>query len=294
MPRASQIQNLVETVEALRAKTETYFPITRLTSLKRLCADSTVAAQFVFYLANCVHQKSRSKPPSRFTKAADWKRYQAIIAKAVVLMRKHLRVPSAETREQLYEIRTRAEAVQEYTGKHIWGSAIRSIHSRDVLVIEDALNGILQPEASSFWAYQTARDYAERYNSRYGTGLIPESVPALEDIIGFWRRREPPTANHAPNHAAHPKAKTPRRSPAPGKQTGENQSHSFAQSYPAIAEWIGSHGWIEIGKDDYRRSMVRAMDSGGMVWEGSTHYASQDALWLDLERGLTKWNNENG
>jgi hypothetical protein len=31
-----------------------------------------------------------------------------------------------------------------------------------------------------------ARDYAERYDSSHGTGLIPASAPFLQDIADFW------------------------------------------------------------------------------------------------------------
>jgi hypothetical protein len=60
------------------------------------------------------------------------------------------------------------------------------IHSTEVLLIEYALSCLLQPTASADWGYRLARQYAERYNSRYGTGLIPESAPMVEDIADFW------------------------------------------------------------------------------------------------------------
>jgi hypothetical protein len=75
---------------------------------------------------------------------------------------------------------------QTYSGEQIWGHPLRTIHSNEVLTIEDALLCITQPWAAPYWAYQTAKDYAERYNPRYGTGLIPESLPLLDDIIAFW------------------------------------------------------------------------------------------------------------
>src|SRR5215510_1695382 len=53
-------------------------------------------------------------------------------------------------------------------------------------LIEYALSCLLQPTASADWGYHLARQYAERYNSRYGTGLIPESAPLVEDIADFW------------------------------------------------------------------------------------------------------------
>jgi hypothetical protein len=42
------------------------------------------------------------------------------------------------------------------------------------------------PWASSDLGYRIARKYAERYSSQYGTGLIPESAPFVEDIAEFW------------------------------------------------------------------------------------------------------------
>ncbi len=68
----------------------------------------------------------------------------------------------------------------------------------------------------------------------------------------------------------------------------------FEKMYPSIAEWVDSYGWLEIGQDEYSRSMVRALNEGGMVWEGKTKYKTLDALFHDLELGLSKWLEENG
>jgi hypothetical protein len=40
--------------------------------------------------------------------------------------------------------------------------------------------------------------------------------------------------------------------------------------------------------------MVRALDIGGLIWEGKAKYPSLDALLRDLENGLTAWFEENG
>ena len=59
-------------------------------------------------------------------------------------------------------------------------------------------------------------------------------------------------------------------------------------TYPHIAEWVQDHGWIEIGQDEHSTSFVRALDIGGLVWEGSLDEAFQD-----LEAGLTEWMRQN-
>ncbi len=69
---------------------------------------------------------------------------------------------------------------------------------------------------------------------------------------------------------------------------------SFEQIYPHITRWVRDYGWIEIGEDDYSRSFVRALDIGGMVWEGQeqSEHATIDEMLLALEEGLAKWMRE--
>ena len=47
--------------------------------------------------------------------------------------------------------------------------------------------------------------------------------------------------------------------------TGDMKT-SFDTTYPTITWWVKSWGRIALGRDEYSRSMVRAMDEGGMVW----------------------------
>jgi hypothetical protein len=69
---------------------------------------------------------------------------------------------------------------------------------------------------------------------------------------------------------------------------------SFEQSYPHITRWVKTQGWIEIGEDDYSHPFVRALDAGGMVWEGQEQgeYATMDDMLNALEEGLTAWMRE--
>jgi hypothetical protein len=70
-------------------------------------------------------------------------------------------------------------------------------------------------------------------------------------------------------------------------------SEPFAQRYPNIHRFVFEHGWIEIGSDDFSDSFIRALDPGGLVWEGKQFYDSLDAALADLERGLAVWMKEN-
>jgi hypothetical protein len=67
----------------------------------------------------------------------------------------------------------------------------------------------------------------------------------------------------------------------------------FERRYPNITRFVFEQGWIELGSDDYSPSFVRALDPGGMVWEGEPFYDSLDDAFADLERGLAQWVSEN-
>lgn len=68
----------------------------------------------------------------------------------------------------------------------------------------------------------------------------------------------------------------------------------FALAYPQLARWIADNGWIEIGQDDYSRSLVRILDIGGMIWEGGEDAASLDAALQAAEAALTTFLRERG
>lgn len=74
-----------------------------------------------------------------------------------------------------------------------------------------------------------------------------------------------------------------------GGAEGSEERSPFEQAYPHVARWVRSRGWIEMGQDDFSRSFVRALDIGGMVWEGERSYPSVDEALRGLETGLATW-----
>jgi hypothetical protein len=68
---------------------------------------------------------------------------------------------------------------------------------------------------------------------------------------------------------------------------------SFEEMYPYIAQWVKAWGWIEIGYDDFSRSFVRALDIGGMIWEGEEKYNSLGEAMQSLDKGIAEWLKEN-
>jgi len=71
-------------------------------------------------------------------------------------------------------------------------------------------------------------------------------------------------------------------------------NRSADEAFPHLTAWVKMYGWIEIGYDDYQRSFIRALDSGGMVWEGSMEYATLESALQALDEGLAAWMKENG
>lgn len=68
---------------------------------------------------------------------------------------------------------------------------------------------------------------------------------------------------------------------------------SFEEQYPNIAAWV-KDGWIELGRDDYSRSLVRVLDIGGTVWEGEEEYETVDEALVAAEAAISAWLEENG
>jgi len=53
-------------------------------------------------------------------------------------------------------------------------------------------------------------------------------------------------------------------------------AQSIDVTYPPIALWVMAYDWIEIGHNEMSRSFIRALDAGGMVWEGQEYYVTLD------------------
>jgi hypothetical protein len=75
---------------------------------------------------------------------------------------------------------------------------------------------------------------------------------------------------------------------------GVVEMESFERTYPHIARWIKIQGWIEVGSDGMSPSWIRALDEGGMVWEGGDPSKSLDEVFEELDAALAKWMKEAG
>ncbi len=71
---------------------------------------------------------------------------------------------------------------------------------------------------------------------------------------------------------------------------------SMEALFPNLSYFVDEYGWIEFGRDDDSplTSLVRALNMGGMVWEGEDNYATLDEAFADLERALGEWMENEG
>jgi len=178
-----KIRQLATMVTELREGAS--FNITRLITLKSLCEEATAAARFALHLAQLTYRKMREKPCPSHLDPEKWAYYKQVVDEAVRQMQRYLEKPTEEATDLVRAWLSDVRAIQDRYEQQAWGP-VRMIQSTEVLLIEYALSCLLQPTASADWGYRLARQYAERYNSRYGTGLIPESAPLVEDIADFW------------------------------------------------------------------------------------------------------------
>ena len=182
-PTVKKIQTLAQIADDLRRGK--HFNITRLTLLKSLCSDPEATAQFGLHLANKTQKAMKARNSPKHIKPETWQRYQRLVGKAVRGMTRYLKDGTNQSNSSLGDLLREIRGEQNEFEHQRW-AVVRIIHSMQLLVVETALECVLNPWASSALGYQLARQYAERYNSRYGTGLIPASAPMMEDIAEFW------------------------------------------------------------------------------------------------------------
>lgn len=72
----------------------------------------------------------------------------------------------------------------------------------------------------------------------------------------------------------------------PRKKSADASPDPFAAAYPNVTFWVKGGNWIEIGPNGGLTSFVRALDDGGMVFEGKAKYPTMDAALRALDEGI--------
>ena len=163
-----------------------HFEITRLTILKSFCADVNAAAKFALYIAKLAQRRFKAHGRGRMTPTKR-KEYEQLIGAAIGAMSRYLKSPGEETKSKLWDVYDRAKRAQNRVKHQRWG-AVRIIECWELLIVETAMDCVQTPleRYTSILGYQLARQYAEKYNPHFATGLVPESAPMVEEIAAFW------------------------------------------------------------------------------------------------------------
>jgi hypothetical protein len=180
----TKIERFSQIAEDLRAGGS--FPVTRLTTLKSLCADRAACHAFALHIAKLAKEKmdARDKPdhidPSR------WLTFRQTVEKAIMDLEAALAQGIEQHRSRLLELRQELKSLQDTYENQRWGP-VRIISNSETLVVEYAVECFLSMSQAPHWAYRVARTYAEEYDSRFGDGLVPKSAPMVEEIARFWK-----------------------------------------------------------------------------------------------------------
>jgi hypothetical protein len=96
----------------------------------------------------------------------------------------YMAAPIRDAELALRAARRELESAQSETRDTRWAT-VRTIDSRDALVVEDAIHCIVDPRDCAAWGYRLGRACAERYDPHHGGGLVPESAPLVRNIASF-------------------------------------------------------------------------------------------------------------
>jgi hypothetical protein len=133
----SRVKKLAQITAELRQGAS--FNITRLTVVKRLCAEPTAAARFALYLAERTRERMMIEEavPSQLMPDR-WEGLKALVNEGVEAMRRYLGEPTREAVSALRAARSALQAAQNQYQHQQWGP-VRLIESREGVLVEDAI-----------------------------------------------------------------------------------------------------------------------------------------------------------
>lgn len=153
------------------------FQSTRLRTVSGLCKDEDDLCHFAFYIANKVAERILEKEDEKIV-------VKTLTARAMEVMSLYLSNPSSENRKVISDLHYDLKAYQNKTRKVGW-TRVRTIQHWDLHLIEVCVSCFLYKNDEKK-GYELARTYCEKYNPSRGTGLIPESIPFVRDVVEFW------------------------------------------------------------------------------------------------------------
>ncbi|MGB8701665.1 MAG: hypothetical protein WCD18_19800 [Thermosynechococcaceae cyanobacterium] len=105
------------------------FNITRLTSLKSLCAEPEAAAQFCLYLARLTRDKMEQKVESYYLGEEVWNSCKNLVGEAISAIEVYLANVTKENEQVLRTILSKVREVNNQYEKQSWGP-VRIINAK--------------------------------------------------------------------------------------------------------------------------------------------------------------------
>jgi hypothetical protein len=178
-----RVQKLEDALKDLRQGNSNYFSITKLTSMKSLCRDEDYRKEYCVYLASLVMDNAKI-----LLEKDNVEKIITLIQQAYLVIKN---IAKDNNNTNIVVARATLSQLKDFQDQYrrVKWSTVRIINSTDLLILENVLQCLLsQTDIAVSYAYDATRNYVEKYNPHYGTGLIPESIPMLEKIICFWNR----------------------------------------------------------------------------------------------------------
>jgi len=180
-----KIERLSQIAEDLKAGKS--FPVTRLTTIKSLCTDRAACQAFALHIADLAKQKMDTRDKPDHIDPKPWLCFKQAVEKTLIALEQACREGlETTTRSRLLRLLQELKSLQDTYKNQEWGP-VRIISSQETLAVEYAVECFLSTTQAPYWAYLTARTYAEQYDSRFGNGLVPKSAPMVENIARSWR-----------------------------------------------------------------------------------------------------------
>ena len=163
------------------------FQITRLTRVKRLCADQAAAEAFAAFIADRALAKLVDCTCPDTVPAERWDAFIALAREGVAGLERYLADRSADAERTL---RTQRQVLYnaQHDHRNVPYGAVRVIVCWEAMQVETALACVLarEPELRARYGYELASDYVKRYEPTAFGELNRASVEPLAEVTRFW------------------------------------------------------------------------------------------------------------
>lgn len=186
---AAAVRSVARALERILAEIENgaAFQITRLTRVKRLCADHAAADAFAMFIAGRALAKLENRERPDSVSAERWAQFIILARDGMARLEEFLANRSPETEHAL---RAQGLALYQAQREHqnIPYGMVRLIVCWEAMQVERAIDCVLAhwPEERARYGYELASDYVKRYEPRAMGDLNWASAEPLAEVISFW------------------------------------------------------------------------------------------------------------